>query len=583
MVGYQGWFRTPNDASGGNNWFHYQIGTKQFQPGAAGQHEYLNIDYWPDVSALPPTALESTPFTLADGKTPAPVNTSYHKGVIAQHFAWMQQYGIAGAFVQRFATVLPSAQWTQLLKWELAGAASAGRTVAVMYDLSGASPAQVAAVAADWTTLCSPTGDNLAASPSYQQHNDKPVVGVFGVGFDDGRTYTTADVIALLTALKSAGVCLVLGVPRGWRIARQWPPCAFGTQDATNDANLPDALKLADIIMPWTVGRFGDLGEARLWGRTTVEPDLAWCRQNGIEYLPVVWPGFSNQNQQAGMAINGIPGTGGQTIGRVDGRFLWEQYYQAVAAGCTMVYQAMFDEMDEGTQIMPVAPPAAAPTGQNLQFYLRSFQRDTPLPGDFYLQVAQLGAAAVARRRPRYGPPDPLSPTLPHAFAQPDVNAYLAATDAQVERAAQDSFETNSAIEFFMPILAAWIGQWAPLDPVGTLVRQTGTWEPRPATSRDPAATIAWQLPVPAAGLCQLQVRLMGDAQLQHLTDATLVVTQGNTQLPCPSLNQQVDTQRWNTVTTLTLAAGTCQVTASYPSPNPANLRLAFFEARLVS
>ena len=71
--------------------------------------------------------------------------------------------------------------------------------------------------------------------------------------------------------------------------------------------------------------------------------DMEWCQQHGKQYLPVVFPGFSWHNLQRNSPLNQIP--------RLEGRFLWTQYVQAKKAGATMIYQAMFDEMDEGTAI----------------------------------------------------------------------------------------------------------------------------------------------------------------------------------------------------------------------------------------
>ena len=62
--------------------------------------------------------------------------------------------------------------------------------------------------------------------------------------------------------------------------------------------------------------------------------------------MPVVFPGFSRWNLK-GEKFNHIKRNGG--------RFFWHQFYNAIDAGCNMVYVAMFDEVDEGTAIYKVA------------------------------------------------------------------------------------------------------------------------------------------------------------------------------------------------------------------------------------
>jgi hypothetical protein len=62
----------------------------------------------------------------------------------------------------------------------------------------------------------------------------------------------------------------------------------------------------------------------------------------------VVFPGFSWHNLKGDPSpLNEIP--------RHGGTFYWRQVYTAIAAGCAMIYGAMFDELDEGTAMFKMA------------------------------------------------------------------------------------------------------------------------------------------------------------------------------------------------------------------------------------
>ena len=91
--------------------------------------------------------------------------------------------------------------------------------------------------------------------------------------------------------------------------------------------------------------------------------------------LPVVFPGFSWHNQNPRFPLNSIP--------RQGGKFLWSQFVAAKKAGATMVYQAMFDEVDEGTAIYKCTNNV--PVGES------KFVTYEGLPSDFYLKL--VGAA----------------------------------------------------------------------------------------------------------------------------------------------------------------------------------------------
>jgi hypothetical protein len=136
----------------------------------------------------------------------------------------------------------------------------------------------------------------------------------------------------------------------------------------------------ADIVSPWTVGRYTNPRQAADYAANVVKPDIQWCQEHGRQFMPVVFPGFSWHNMNANSPQNQIP--------RLKGQFLWSQFKADKAAGATMVYQAMFDEVDEGTAIFKCTndPPVGA----------SSFVTFEGLPGDFYLKL--VGHAARVMR-----------------------------------------------------------------------------------------------------------------------------------------------------------------------------------------
>ncbi len=369
MCGYQGWFGAPGDGRSENNWRHW---TKHGGPLADGN---AKIDLWPEVSELDPGQRFPTGFKLPDGR-PAEVFSSFQKPTVLKHFQWMQDYGIDGVFVQRFANGLKNADAAEHCNTVLAncreGANRYGRAYAVMYDLSGLPAGHIEDVMNDWRTLRRQM--TITKDPAYLHHHGKPVVAVWGIGFNDHRAYTLDECRRLVEFLKNdpgAGGCTVmLGVPAYWRELKG---------DAVNDPALLAIIALADIVSPWTVGRYTDPAGAARYARQNLKPDLAWCRAHKIDYLPVVFPGFSWHNMNAGPS---------DQIPRRQGQFLWSQFYQARQAGVSMVYVAMFDEVDEGTAIFKCANDV--PIGQQSKFI--TFDG---LPSDFYLKMVGAGTKLI--------------------------------------------------------------------------------------------------------------------------------------------------------------------------------------------
>ena len=94
MCGYQGWFNCAGDGAG-RGWVHWTKGNTAPGPGSA------KVDLWPDVAELGADERYVTGFTNADGK-PFELFSSFKQATVVRHFEWMRDYGIDGAFVQRF-------------------------------------------------------------------------------------------------------------------------------------------------------------------------------------------------------------------------------------------------------------------------------------------------------------------------------------------------------------------------------------------------------------------------------------------------------------------------------------------------
>jgi hypothetical protein len=366
VCGYQGWFTAPGDGSG-RGWRHYPAGG-QFKPGSCG------IDLWPDVSELGDDEKYPTPFRHADGQV-AHVFSSRNRKTVLRHFRWMKEYGIDGVFVQRFGveTIQPLdlRHCNAVLSHCREGANRHGRCYAVMYDLSGLPRGGVRQVIEDWKLLVGQMKIGKdARDAAYLRHGGKPVVAVWGVGFKDGRKYTLAECERLVTFLKNdkryGGFTVLLGVPTGWRTLEG---------DSVADKALHRIIGKADLISPWTVGRYKTLKGVAEHARLRWKKDLPWCRTHRKGYLPVLFPGFSWHNLRPGSPLNEIP--------RLKGRFLWKQYLEAKKAGATMLYQAMFDEMDEGTAVFKCTDKP--PVGKSRFVSLEG------LPSDHYLWLTGVG------------------------------------------------------------------------------------------------------------------------------------------------------------------------------------------------
>ncbi|HEC44161.1 MAG TPA: xylosidase [Bacteroides sp.] len=389
MCGYQGWFRAPGDGSG-SEWGHY---------GRDGKFDkdHNTVDFWPDVSGY--KKVYETEFIGHDGK-PAKVFSSLDQSTTDLHFSWMKEYGIDGVFMQRFFRVArdnnPEKSADIILSNALDASIKYGRAISVMYDLSGLNPEgeDCSAVIEDWKYLVDEMKvTSRGEDQNYLFHNGKPLVVIWGLGFTT-RPYDIRKigVNRLIDFLKNdpvyGGCSVMLGTPTYFRTLNN---------DTRPDPYLHELIRSADIVLPWMVQRFTPLlHHERDRYRDHVMEDIAWCREQGVDYVPIVYAGFSWQNlslTRPGFVRASAYGA----IPRHGGRFYWDLIHAAITAGAEMLYVAMFDEIDEGTAIIPVLDNP--PESEDYHFV-----DNDGMPGDHYLWLT--GKAGQVLRREIPNTPD---------------------------------------------------------------------------------------------------------------------------------------------------------------------------------
>ena len=319
MVGYQGWFRTPNDLYDGG-WRHW------FKNGTPGDY---TIDMWPNVSAYPPaTRVQAGALTTQSGR-PAYLFSSASQEVVDQHFRWMRESHIDGAFLQRFMSHRAGGD-DGTPEWVLYAVRKAAfaqqRLWAIEYDVSGLNNETVLEVLKrDWIWLVDRL--KITADPCYVRENGRPVVFIWGLPvLSRGFTPEAAD--AVVDFFKNDPVYgknyVIGGVPAQWRKQPEWL----------------DHLRRYDSILTWQGREY--------------EKDRKDFQRLGIQYYPHVWPGFSWSH---------LKEVSNQYTPREGGAFYWNLITQALGAGNDRLFIGMFDEYDEGTAIMPMSddPPAPKP------------------------------------------------------------------------------------------------------------------------------------------------------------------------------------------------------------------------------
>ena len=386
MAGYQGWFAAEGDGSD-RGWYHYQRAGK-FEPG------FSTIDFWPEVKEYSQTY--ETVFRHKDG-SPAYLYSPYDEESVDLHFKWMKDYGIDGVHMQRFVVEIKEGNakgkrhFNQVLSNALKAAKKYGRAISIMYDLSGCGPEDVAYLKQDWEELQAAFKlFDKDENPTYVRHNGKPLLTIWGVGFNDNRNYTTSDVDRLVSQLKGPEnrVAIMLGVPFYWRTLNR---------DTAPSSALHSLIKKVDVIMPWAVGRYNSESYATTSGGVLLA-DIQWCKTNDVDYIPLAFPGFTWGNLRSDPALY-------DQIPRKEGEFLWKQVAGAKLAGARSLYVAMFDEVDEGTAIFKCLKNSEVPLNGSGKF----IGIEESLDSDYYLWLTGQ-ATRWFHGEGGFGPQKPMRP-----------------------------------------------------------------------------------------------------------------------------------------------------------------------------
>ena len=283
--------------------------------------------------------------------------SSYDQQSVNTHFLWMQQNGCDTAALQRFNPNSSEGPTRDAMAAKVRSAAEAyGRKFYIMYDVSGWTNMQPE-IKTDWIGKMSAH----TASSAYARQNGKPVVCIWGFGFNDSNhPWDAATCLDVINWFKAQGCYVIGGVPREWRTGTGGSRAGYlGVYHAFN------------MLSPWMVGAIGTAADSDSVFQSFNVPDQADCNANGVDYQPCVLPGDISARQRA------------------HGDFMWRQFYNMVRVGAQGIYISMFDEYGEGNQIAKTAETqAGVPAGSGL---LALDEDGTACSSDYYLRLTNDG------------------------------------------------------------------------------------------------------------------------------------------------------------------------------------------------
>lgn len=376
MVGYQGWFRCPGDGSPANNWLHWS--DSEPMPGHFYPPSYPDVT---DFGDGPARCLN--PYMTVQGG-PAYIFSSFPQQTADIHFRWMREYNIDGALMQRFIgeTAGYREEDEAIFRHAMKAAEENGRSFAIEYDLSHgditvngqkipyysqSDDVILNDITTDWLHLVNDV--HLTASPAYQTEKGKPVVSIWGLGMvgGGGKPQRPELVHKIIQWFKTVAHAEVIGgVDPNWR--------------KITEPGWAEVLAELDVVQPWTVGVIDNKPApdgVEGWRTRNLIPDKKVTDANGQLLMPVMIPGNAGRRKDGVADDTGTERRGGQQ--------LWQQVNAVHEAGIDFVKVAMFDEINEGTQLIKTS--ASAATSPDQETWVNLDADGYTLPSDWYLRV----------------------------------------------------------------------------------------------------------------------------------------------------------------------------------------------------
>jgi len=368
FAGYQIWHKAGPNPS---DWVHWSYGKVP----AAGSQVNVNIASFPDLSEYPDEEMFQTNLAPLGNGRPTKLYNDADKKVIDRQLAWLKKDGLDGVAIQRFVggigKTLTFTEESHLSNVKTACEAN-GKLFYMCYDLNGSDATIVNRMKIDWIFEIE-QARHLTESPNYATVDGKPVVEIWGIGYNMA---TPEQCLGMIQFFHDRGCYLIGGVPGHWL--------------SNGDTEFTEVYKALDAISPWTVGVYNSVDGANNYLKNRLISENNYCIENGMDLLPVCFAGSGNWLSADGSFSE---------TDRLGGKLLWQQIINAKSIGLKSVYFAMLDEFEESTNLINGAVDYFdIPTDQ----YFETWAKDGIwVSSNYYLRLAGVASRVLRDEIPQ--------------------------------------------------------------------------------------------------------------------------------------------------------------------------------------